>query len=307
MSSHTDAAASSTAGSNHRVPSLIYGTAWKKERTTELVVQALRAGFKGIDTAAQPKHYREDLVGDGVRQAVRDGLARREELYIQTKYSPYAGEDAPYNAHATIAEQVQQSVASSLHSFRSLSETNVPDQEPYLDCLVLHSPLPTLSQTMEAWTAMESFVPSKIRTLGISNTDLRTLVTVHEHAKTKPSVVQNRFYPATHYDVMVRAFCNGNNIRYQSFWTLTANPHLLVSSPVRTLASEAHISVQAALYSLVIGLGNVSVLNGTTNEGRMRKDLEEVERVQEFKSSDTGRACWQKCSTDFERMIIMRG
>lgn len=41
------------------MPRLIYGTAWKKERTTDLVVKAVLAGFRGIDTACQPKHYQE--------------------------------------------------------------------------------------------------------------------------------------------------------------------------------------------------------------------------------------------------------
>jgi hypothetical protein len=38
---------------------IIYGTAWKKERTTELVRTAVLAGFRAIDTACQPKHYSE--------------------------------------------------------------------------------------------------------------------------------------------------------------------------------------------------------------------------------------------------------
>ena len=41
---------------------MIYGTAWKKERTLPLVLQALEAGFRRIDTAAQLKHYEEPLV-----------------------------------------------------------------------------------------------------------------------------------------------------------------------------------------------------------------------------------------------------
>ena len=41
------------------MPRLIYGTAWKKEATTPLVVTAVLAGFRGIDTACQPKHYHE--------------------------------------------------------------------------------------------------------------------------------------------------------------------------------------------------------------------------------------------------------
>jgi hypothetical protein len=46
-----------------RMPKMLYGTAWKKDHTVDLVVQAVLAGFRGIDTACQPKHYREDLVG----------------------------------------------------------------------------------------------------------------------------------------------------------------------------------------------------------------------------------------------------
>lgn len=64
------------------LPVLVYGTAWKKDRTTDLVYQALAAGFRAVDTAAQPKHYREDLVGEGIRRALRDGIVRRDDLHV---------------------------------------------------------------------------------------------------------------------------------------------------------------------------------------------------------------------------------
>lgn len=69
--------------SNLQTPKLVYGTAWKKDRTSDLVYQALVAGFRGIDTAAQPRHYQERLVGDGIRQAIRDGVVKREDLYVR--------------------------------------------------------------------------------------------------------------------------------------------------------------------------------------------------------------------------------
>lgn len=43
------------------------GTAWKKEKTTELVTKAVLTGFRGIDTACQPKHYSEALVGKALQ------------------------------------------------------------------------------------------------------------------------------------------------------------------------------------------------------------------------------------------------
>lgn len=61
---------------------MLYGTAWKKDRTAELVLQALRAGFRAVDVAAQPKHYREDLVGDAIRTFLLETQAKREDLYV---------------------------------------------------------------------------------------------------------------------------------------------------------------------------------------------------------------------------------
>lgn len=68
--------------SNTKIPKLVYGTAWKTDRTADLVYQALKAGFRGVDTAAQPKHYQEHLVGDGIRRAISEGIVTREDLYV---------------------------------------------------------------------------------------------------------------------------------------------------------------------------------------------------------------------------------
>lgn len=64
-------------------PPFIYGTAWKKENTTQLVQDALAAGFTAIDTACQPRHYREDLVGDGIRAVLQQGKLKREDLWVR--------------------------------------------------------------------------------------------------------------------------------------------------------------------------------------------------------------------------------
>ena len=67
-----------------RIPAFLYGTAWKKEKTTNLVLQALKAGFAGIDTAAQPKHYREDLVGEALSNFLAGNPSgpKREDIYV---------------------------------------------------------------------------------------------------------------------------------------------------------------------------------------------------------------------------------
>ena len=91
----------------------LYGTAWKKEQTTDLVVSAVRAGFRGVDTACQPKHYREELVGAALaRLAAEDGIAR-DALWLQTKFTPLPGQDlqtVPYDKAAKPADQARAQV-----------------------------------------------------------------------------------------------------------------------------------------------------------------------------------------------------
>jgi len=130
-----------------RMPRIIYGTAWKQERTAALVEQAIEIGFRGIDTACQPKHYNEAGVGEAVSACLKGGL-KRSELYLQTKFTPLNGQDPqrlPYDANAALSEQVAQSFQASLKNL----------QTSYLDCLVLHSPLANQQQMQQVWQAME--------------------------------------------------------------------------------------------------------------------------------------------------------
>ena len=79
----------------------------------------------------------------------------------------------------------------------------------------------------------------KVRQLGISNCyHLSTLQKLFESATVKPTVLQNRFYQETEYDDQIRSWCLEKGIVYQSFWTLTANPHLLESEEIQALANK---------------------------------------------------------------------
>src|SRR5690606_23130399 len=95
---------------------LMYGTAWKEDRTEGLVATALSAGFRAVDTANQRKHYFEAGVGEALRAAFSEGKLRRDELFIQTKFTYMRGQDhrLPYDPNAALAEQVEQSLSSSL-------------------------------------------------------------------------------------------------------------------------------------------------------------------------------------------------
>lgn len=208
----------------------------------------------------------------------------------------------PYDANASIAEQVHTSIKTSLHNLRPSADLSSVD-DAYIDTLVIHSPLRTLEQTLEAWTALETYVPHKIRNLGISNCTLSILRELNSSAqiKVKPAVVQNRFYEDTLFDVPLRDFCRKNQIIYQSFWTLTANPDLVRSDPVQQLAAQIGLSPAAALYTLVMGLGDITVLNGTKNTERMVEDLAAPKKVEEFTQAQP--AHWQRLLAEFRGTI----
>lgn len=249
-----------------RVPRILYGTAWKKADTARLVTLAIGTGFRGIDTACQPKHYDEAAVGAGVATCLTAALTR-SDLYLQTKFTSVSGHDPariPYDSKAPLGEQLAQSVAASLRNL----------QTEYLDCLLLHSPLPSLKQTLEVWRAIEALIDTgKIRQAGISNCyALSALEHLHGNARCKPAVVQNRFYAESGYDREVRAFCRDRDIIYQSFWTLTANPKPLAHATISALASGYRRTAAQVLFRYLTQIGVVP-LTGTRSERHMREDL----------------------------------
>jgi diketogulonate reductase-like aldo/keto reductase len=251
---------------NLRIPQIIYGTAWKKDATERLVSLAIQNGFRGIDTACQPKHYDEAGAGAGIAASIKQGLARHD-LYLQTKFTSLSGQDPkriPYDPKAPLADLVAQSIAASLKNL----------QTEYLDCVLLHSPMPTMAQTQSVWRTLESFIDNgQVRQLGISNcyrpTDLQTL---YQSARIKPAVLQNRFYAETHYDRDIRNYCKQKKIIYQSFWTLSANPDLLAHATMTALASTYKRTAAQILFRYLTQIGVVP-LSGTQSEAHMRDDL----------------------------------
>lgn len=160
----------------------------------------------------------------------------------------------------------------------------------------------TLQDTVTVWKTLESYMPHQIRHLGISNTSQAIVEALYDSMATKPSVVQNRFYDGTYYETDLRAYCRAKGIVFQSFWTLTSNRNLVGSAPVRRVARGAGVEVPAAYYALVVGLGNVTVLDGTTSEVHMKQDLEGLEKVGVW-AEDQGAKDWDAALTEFRGLV----
>jgi diketogulonate reductase-like aldo/keto reductase len=317
----------------------------KKERTTELVVQAVLKGFRAIDTGkplallhmdsneTRSQHAsqnttgecryqmgdysayisnderREDLVGQALQTLKEEHSIEREDLFIQTKYvraahsrdavlpahrsgryTPVSGQDSnqplPYDPGSPTPDQILQSFQTSLKNLRTT----------YIDSYLLHSPLTTLSQTIDAWRTLISLRDQgKVRKIGISNvTDVRSLSEMAKEGEI--DVVQNRWYERNMWDNKIYSFCMANGIQYQlrshadlnvrireclsvidnpehrSFWTLTGTPWLLHDHRVLAIAKAAGCTPAQVIFKLVQMRG-ITPLSGTTNVTHMVEDL----------------------------------
>ncbi len=250
------------------IPEFLYGTAWKEERTPALVELALRAGFRGIDTANQRRHYFEEGVGQGLASAYRDGVVTRADLFLQTKFTYTTGQDhrLPYDPAASLSAQVAQSMASSLDHLGT----------DYVDSYILHGPASGYAWTdadAEVWEAMKKERDAgRARLLGVSNVSLRHLGELDGAHSEPPAFVQNRCYARFGWDREVRRFCSERKIVYQGFSLLTANIEVLRHPVVVSLAEDHRVSPGQVIFAFARAIGMLP-LTGTSSPEHMRQDL----------------------------------
>jgi len=265
------------------IPSFMYGTAWKKEATTELVQFAVASGFTAIDTANQLIHYQEALVGEALQALAKKGI-KRDSLFLQTKFTSVDGQGGrtPYDPSADLTTQVSQSFDSSLNHLGT----------DYVDSYVLHAPFQRRglgTADWQVWTAMEGlYRGGKTKMIGVSNITGAQLAQLCEQANVKPMVVQNRCFAALGWDKAVREICRTNGIVYQGFSLLTANREVLGDPEIHAIATRINATVAQVIFRFAMLIGMLP-LTGTTNQQHMKEDLqasqftltdEEVQRIE---------------------------
>src|SRR5713226_5547944 len=128
-----------------------------------------------------------------------------------TRFTSIGGQDTsqplPYNPSSTIEAQIRSSLATSLRQLRTT----------YLDSYVLHSPLETYAETLEAWRVLVGFQDEgRVRVIGLSNTyDPSLLARLGEASGRTVKVVQNRWYERNSWDREVVEWCRANGAQYQ--------------------------------------------------------------------------------------------
>ena len=249
-------------------PVMMYGTAWKEAETQRLVATAIRAGFRAVDTANQRRHYFEEGVGEALAECYAAGVVRREDLFVQTKFTHARAQDErlPYDANAPFGDQLRQSHQSSLEHLKT----------SYLDSYVLHGTHMGNGlddADWEVWEAMESLVAAKsVGRIGISNIDVLDLAELFGRASIKPSVVQNRCFARDGWDRTMRDYCKSNGIVYQGFSLLTANRTVLDRPDVQEIANRTQKTAPQVIFRFAVQVGMLP-LSGTKTEAHMREDL----------------------------------
>lgn len=253
---------------NGNFPKFIYGTAWKEGATATLVEEAVVTGFTAIDTANQPRHYSEPLVGEALLKLKEQGIAR-ERLFLQTKFTSPNGQDhrIPYDPRADIATQVATSFQSSLNHLHT----------DYVDSYLLHGPYSRdglIEEDWQVWQAMEKlYVVGKTKYIGVSNVNIVQLKLLVQEAKIKPMIVQNRCYARLGWDKSVREFCRLHQIQYQGFSLLTANREVWGHDRVAKIAQRLNKTPAQIIFRFATLIG-ITPLTGTTDEKHMQQDLQ---------------------------------
>ncbi len=250
------------------IPTFIYGTAWKEQRTESMVQMAISSGFKGIDTANQRRHYYEAGVGNAVTTVLSEGKLRRSDLFLQSKFTYAAGQDhrLPYDPDADYASQVRQSFENSLTHLKTT----------YLDAYILHGPASGHGLTKadwDVWRAMEELKNSgMVKLIGVSNIGVDQLRLLIEKSEVKLAFVQNRCFARTGWDDEIRKLCRANDIIYQAFSLLTANSSELNRVEIREIAKRVGYSIPQIVFRFSLQVGMIP-LTGTTSEDHMKEDL----------------------------------
>ena len=175
-----------------------------KEECKRSVLDAIKAGYRLIDTAAS--YTNEDAVGEAVKEAIAQGICTREELFITSKM--WVQDMQNY-------ETAKAAIDASLNAMGL----------EYLDLYLLHQ---AMKDYFSAWRAMEeAYKEGKLRAIGVSNFYPHVLTNFCETVEIRPMVNQVELHPyftqesaletMKYYEVQPEAWAPLGGGRYKPF------------------------------------------------------------------------------------------
>ena len=152
----------------------------KEEERISCVRTAVETGYRLFDTAATCQD--EQAVGTAIRQAVEDGLVKREELFLTAKLSLQDVGEGRTEA--------------------AFEETLKKLQTDYVDLYLIHQPY---GDYYGAWRIMERlYREGRVRAIGVSNFSTERLMDLCLNSEIPPMVNQIELHPFYHQDAAIR-------------------------------------------------------------------------------------------------------
>lgn len=236
--------------SGHEMPILGIGTFQLSNMQAEnSVYWALKAGMRLIDTARI--YGNEEGVGRGIRRAIKDGICKREEIFVTTKMwtSDFSNGDAAVDA--------------------SLKRLGLD----YIDLMILHHSQPR--NDVDAYKAMERAVKAgKLRSIGLSNyyepDDFDRLV---KATSIKPALLQNETHPY-HQSGKMKAHIAKYGTVMESWFPLGGRGYTqeLFNDPTISAIAKAHGKSSAQIIiRWHLQAGNIAI-PGSSNEKHIIED-----------------------------------
>jgi 2,5-diketo-D-gluconate reductase A len=255
------------------IPQLGFGVAEiDPEGTAEAVTEALRVGYRHIDTAQM--YDNERAVAEGIRASGLD----RGEIFVTSKLSTacHKPEDAR----------------------RAFAETLEALQSDYVDLFLIHWPLPTLydGDFVSTWRALEDVhVEGLARTIGVSNFEVHHLQRILDECDVTPAVNQIELHPYF-LNSDVRLFGEQNGIATEA-WSPIAHGAVLDNPEIEAVAKETARSPAQVVLRWHIQRGTI-VFPKSTSPARIEENFRifdfeispgQIERINALDRGDDGR------------------
>jgi len=206
-----------------QMPAVGFGL-WKiaKDDTAEMVFNAIKAGYRHLDSAAD--YGNETQAGEGIRRALAQGLCTRQDLWITSKLWN------TYHHPQHVREACEKSLSDLGLDYLDLYLIHFPISLKYVPVAERYPPewifdpkaeRPEMTidpvPLADTWHAMEALVPAGlVRNIGVCNYNSVLLNDLMAYARIKPAMLQIESHPyltqqrlirlAQHYDIAVTAF-----------------------------------------------------------------------------------------------------